>query len=448
MIKRILTSFILAAFLFGTTPAQTPSGVIFRLAAELSKGSQQAIWPDFNAIEFSSLEEGAIRFSPEPDNPEAQVFMRLSDAYFNSHALEENIAITFHEAFHGFERSPKRSGGKWGSENAMLVFEYEAASPRNNALFAVESRLLQRALMAEDEGVMKKAAADFLSVRRTRQRELDPRFVEFEKGAELNEGLAEYAGTKAVLEAFRAGTAKSGNLRFKSSSAEEYFTEKYAMLEQINRIGSNVRRKFYYTGSAQAFLLDRLMPGQWKNRIQMDGATVQDLLAESVDESRGVLADMGYEGLLEIEKKEAENRAAANRKLLSDTLSAPGLSLTVDYSALGGLVYIRQFDPMNVTMIDETLRVHTRTVNFGSEGLFAAEFNRPVVEDLKQRRYAAVIPGEVKIEAGGKAIDPGVAQSVEFSDGLKISAEGVEMTVKKGWLAIGQRGLVVTIAAH
>jgi len=46
---------------------------------------------------------------------------------------------------------------------------------------------------------------EFLAVRRLRQGELEARLVAFEKGAESNEGLAEYVGEKGVLAALQAG---------------------------------------------------------------------------------------------------------------------------------------------------------------------------------------------------------------------------------------------------
>jgi hypothetical protein len=40
--------------------------------------------------------------------------------------------------------------------------------------------------------------------------------------------------------------------------------------------------RFYYSGMAQAVLLDRLMPG-WKARAMQDSVFLEALLAEAVD---------------------------------------------------------------------------------------------------------------------------------------------------------------------
>ena len=44
---------------------------------------------------------------------------------------------------------------------------------------------------------------------------------------------------------------------------------------------TSVDVRFYYSGMAQAFLLDRLMPG-WKDRALSDDVWLEDLLADAV----------------------------------------------------------------------------------------------------------------------------------------------------------------------
>lgn len=424
---------------------QATSEELYRFVTQMSEVSRGSIWPGFDPSEFTELKEGSLRFSPELKNPNSPVFMSLADGYFAAHTLEEDIAITFHEAFHGFQRSPSRKGIKWGAENAFLVFEYETASPRNNALFAVEARLLKRALETTDPNMLRRLVSEFLVIRRMRQSELDPKFVSFEKGAELNEGLAEYAGTKAVLEAFRTGMAAAAGLAFKFPDGETYLRSKYEALETVNTIGSNVRRKFYLTGSAQAFLLDRLMPGKWKDRVQMDGANVQDLLAESIDGRASILELADFDSILQTEEKAARERKERNRQLLQDTVSAEGMRIEVDFSALGGLNYIQQFDPMNVTMVESDIRVHTRMVSFGKQDVFGAYFGRPVVEDLSKKRYVTVADGSLKIVVDGVLVDPERPGETGFDKGLTLSADGIEITARKGRVAVAPGRVSVVV---
>ena len=41
--------------------------------------------------------------------------------------------------------------------------------------------------------------------------------------------------------------------------------------------------RFYYTGMAQAFLLDRLMP-DWKSSIFSEGVWLEDLLRQAIED--------------------------------------------------------------------------------------------------------------------------------------------------------------------
>jgi hypothetical protein len=46
--------------------------------------------------------------------------------------------------------------------------------------------------------------------------------------------------------------------------------------------GDEGETRFYYTGMAQAFLLDRLAPG-WKERLWSSQAWLEEILAEAVE---------------------------------------------------------------------------------------------------------------------------------------------------------------------
>src|SRR4029079_17967692 len=87
------------------------------------------------------------------------------------------------------------------------------------------------------------------------------RLVAFEKGAEANEGLAEYAGEKGVVAAMQAVRDKKMTLALETLDPRERVGRKYGKLRTVTELGKNPRLRFYYTGSAQAFLLDRLPPG-------------------------------------------------------------------------------------------------------------------------------------------------------------------------------------------
>lgn len=442
---------------FAQTTTKYKSSEIYDFSQKIDETAKDIIWAGFNFRDYSRLgnEAGSsfIYFSTEPDNKnDENFFWRLVDDYFLNHSLEENLSINFHEAFHAFQSDPKRKGKKWGAENAMLIFEYQESSARNNALFRIESQLLRSALEVKNKTDLKQKVRQFLAVRRLRQSELEPRFAEFEKGAELNEGMAEYAGTKAVVAGIEAVKEKKISIPFENPDTGEFLSQKYKTLGWITKIGNNIRRKFYYTGSAQGFLLDRLMP-DWKTKVQMEGTPVQDLLEISIEktaprkEIENILSKYGYERILNEEEKAVTQRKADNQALLEKTLSQKGRKYIIDYSASAKSTGIRNFDPMNVTMISPKMRIHTRSVTFTGTDSFTASFSQPVIEDLENRRYTMVMPENesVKIIVDGIEIDLSKTGKTEFSKSLMITSKNFKFEAFRGKIEIENGEIIINL---
>ncbi|MCB1023027.1 MAG: hypothetical protein KDB79_01470 [Acidobacteria bacterium] len=424
---------------------------IYAYCQNASAAAAGQIWPGFSPLKYTALksEEGKnyIEFSAK------DVFSwRLFDEYFATHSLEDNLVITFHEAFHAFQRDPERKGPKWGAENALLIFEYQDSSARNNALFSIESQILRSALESKNKKELEKLVRQFLAIRKLRQKELDPRFVEFEKNAELNEGLAEYAGTKAaILELQNARDGKT-EIPFQNTSPAQFIRSKYEKLDSITTIGQNIRLKFYYTGSAMGFVLDRLVK-DWKLKAQMNGIAPQDLLLTAVriplspKELERTLKTYNYEKTLAVETRRAESRREANLALLNKTLERPGRKYVIDTSALSEPGQIRNFDPMNVTKINSELRVHTRSVTFAAESLFTAKFLQAVVEDLGNHRYTTVLEGDEKVIADGKSIDMSVSGEFHFTDSLKIESANFNFEASTGGvIRVTDKGVMINLS--
>jgi hypothetical protein len=440
-------------------PIRLKSPEIFKYSQKIAESVKDEIWMGFDARRYFSLKSNAsgsnITFTSEPDNPNAPFFWEVSDEYFSNHSLEENLSITFHEAFHGFERNPKRPGGKWGAENALLVFEYAETSAKNNALFAIEGRILFAALKSSSQSMLKQRAREFLAVRKLRQSEFDTRFVEFEKGAELNEGLAEYAGTQAVVLGMKAVKAKKIAVPFADSDSRAFLNKKYEKLNSLMNIGRNIRLKFYYTGSVQGFLLDRLSFG-WKAQVQMQGATLQDLLKKAVETNgksleqekiEDILQRYDYEKVLQSEETAVAQRKASNQALFNSILDQKGWRIVIDYSALSQPAQIRSFDPMNVTMINPKLRVHTRTVNFAANNSFTARFSQAVIEDLENKRYITVVPENeiLPATADGETFELVKTTEKRFEKSLVINAAGLKFEAISGSIKTKNGEIVIRL---
>lgn len=440
--------FLIALQISGQTPSKYKSNEIYDFSRQIEEAVKDKIWTGFDFRNYSRVKNeagsGYIYFSTEPDNKNNETFVwRLIDDYFLNHSLEENLVITFHEAFHAFQRDANRKGRKWSAENAMLVFEYQESSARSNALFIIESRILRLALQSKNKSDLKEKVRQFLAIRRLRQSEIEPHFVEFEKGAELNEGLAEYVGTKAVSLGMEAARQKQISVPFTEPDVETYLSKKFEMLDSITKVGQNIRRKFYYTGSAQGFLLDRLMP-DWKTKVQMEGKSLQELLEAGIGklsqpkEVNPFLSKYGYEKILAEEEIAVAQRNTNNQRLLGNTLNQKGRKYVIDYSALSKPAGISNFDPMNVTMITLKMRIHTRNVTFTGENSFTAIFSQPVVEDLETRQYTTIVPENQNenLIIDGVALDLNKPLETRFDKNLKLDSANFKFEAKTGLIKI------------
>jgi hypothetical protein len=431
---------------------------VHETAGRLAAALKDQVWPGYDARKYafivSDKETGrkSVAFSPDPKAERRDIFMTVGGDYFLKHTPEENVLMVFHEAFHAFEHDPTRSGARWKFENAFLLFDYAALPTRNNALFAIEGQLLDAALRARTAEEARKKARQFLAVRGLRQAELDTPLVEFEKGAESNEGMAEYAGVRAVVDGMAAAKAKRVSAGFSFTDGPRYLREKYDRLKSITRIGKNDRLKFYYTGSAQGLLLDRLSPG-WKEKVQEKAAAVQDLLAGAVggvpgkDEAEAALREYGYEKVLKQEEEQARRRQAEGEALLKSALEQKGRRYTIDVSSLGRVGDYASFDPMNVTVLSGKRRLHTRMVNVAQKDHYRAEFSQPVLEDRAKKEYVTVVKSEGRQEAtldgAPLALDRSGRTTIEKK--LVIATPQFRLEVQAGEVEVTKEGVVVRV---
>ena len=130
----------------------------------------------------------------------------------------------------------------------------------------------------------------FLSQRAARRQSaqanpLPPETINFEKQREWLEGLAKYAELTIGLKAaatpgYQALPVMSADPDFNGYAPSQLFYK--LQLMQTNQLQlSQGEVVFYYTGMAQAVLLDRLLP-DWKPLAEQDGVWLEDLLADAV----------------------------------------------------------------------------------------------------------------------------------------------------------------------
>jgi hypothetical protein len=150
-----------------------------------------------------------------------------------------------------------------------------------------EIDLLARALKAAADDETAALAREFLDQRARRRRAvgLSAALVDYERQLEWEEGLAKYVELAIWREAYRThdyeplpAMADDPDFKAYGSFERRWSQEIGQMVRQAGREGET---RFYYTGMAQAVLLDRLLPG-WKGRALSQDTWLETLLAQAV----------------------------------------------------------------------------------------------------------------------------------------------------------------------
>ena len=199
------------------------------------------------------------------------------------------ISAVLHESFHAFQgmTSLKRLAE---AENIMsLESAYPWQSEGHPEAWREELVLLAKALEAPSDQEARELASQFLAARRARRENqgLSASIVDFERQREWLEGLAKYT----ELAIWEAGSAAGDYQPLPEVKPDpdfhvyQNFGKHWSQeVDQLARMASqDDEGRFYYTGMAQAFLLDRFYP-EWKSMIWEEGAFIEDLLVTALDE--------------------------------------------------------------------------------------------------------------------------------------------------------------------
>jgi hypothetical protein len=147
-----------------------------------------------------------------------------------------------------------------------------------------ELDILADALRSSDRAQAAELVRQFLALRTARREsgDLSPELIAYEQNREWLEGLARYAELEIWKQAATAPYApisEAGRL----SDFADYggFDRRWSVeLDQITRMATDEGDgRFYYTGMAQAVLLDRLLPS-WKLQAFDDGVWLEELLTD------------------------------------------------------------------------------------------------------------------------------------------------------------------------
>jgi hypothetical protein len=192
-----------------------------------------------------------------------------------------------HESFHAFQGSqaPSRLAAAENVSPIENQYAWEDASLQED--WQNELDLLVQAVRAPSEDACKDLAAQFLAARDKRRANagLSQEMIDYERQREWLEGLAKYN----ELDILRLAGSAQGYTPQPALSIDPGFkqyagSEKYwsGQIDEVKRSGGREgENRFYYSGMAQAVILDRLAPG-WKAQALQPDVMLEDLLRMAV----------------------------------------------------------------------------------------------------------------------------------------------------------------------
>lgn len=196
---------------------------------------------------------------------------------------EVQMTGLLHESFHAFQygvapgqmeaaEAAHKNGDRYWDADAKMRAEWQA-----------EIGLLARAVSAETTREARELTRQFLDRRKQRRmmHALDAELIAYEQQLEWEEGLAKYV----ELESWQSANASPEYVPLAEMKEDPDFQfyctfdqRKAQEIDQMQRqAGQEGEVRLYYTGMAQAFLLDRLAPG-WKADVLTGGAWLETRL--------------------------------------------------------------------------------------------------------------------------------------------------------------------------
>lgn len=319
--------------------------------AELDRAAARELWPGFDPSKMPvAVYDGAqtwLRNHPSPprefaavaDSNSLRVFKGLHESVRANTSVELGSALTAtvmldrspditpraaaaliaHECFHVYER---QHHPEWQANEAVL-FTYPVEDARAASLAVLEREALKRAVETGDRCW----AAKFASLRKDRFASIGPEAAQYERLAEVNEGLAQ-----------RVQNVVGG---VKPDMSREFGP-------------AEVRDRAYTFGPAIAAVLDAVAPG-WKTRVR---ASLDELVPTAAPETcaftqseRDSAAATGQRQIQAIVARRAELQRTFD--------SAAGWRVVIE-AAPGKPLMPAGFDPSNVERLDGGRVLHAR----------------------------------------------------------------------------------------
>lgn len=198
---------------------------------------------------------------------------------------DKYITISAHEAFHAYQGmlAPNKLAAA-ETINFQVENQYPWDDQSLQADWQTELDLLAEALQSTDQARTLELARRFIEFRTARRdsAKLAPELIAYEQQREWLEGLARYAELEIWRQAFAGDyTPLSETASLPNFDNYTGFETRWSQeIDQIHRMaGDEGDGRFYYSGMAQAFLLDRIMP-DWKLQAFEDDFWLDDFIME------------------------------------------------------------------------------------------------------------------------------------------------------------------------
>lgn len=201
---------------------------------------------------------------------------------------EVQITGVLHETFHVYQAKSALEKLENAEDRYGIEEEYWEADEYMGDDWGKEIDLITQALDAETDDELIEFVTQFLEQRQTRREtyELKEDLIDFERLLEWEEGLAKYVEIAIWKQAYSSSLYNAIPEMTQDPDFKGYETFEKRWRQEIttlkNQATQNGDIRFYYTGMAQGFLLDRLMP-DWKSRIMENNVWLDDLLIETIE---------------------------------------------------------------------------------------------------------------------------------------------------------------------
>ncbi len=325
-------------------------------------------------------------------------------------SLAQRAAVVVHEAFHVFQRTRHPT---WIANEGEL-FTYPVTDVALLAQRRLESEALRRALAARTSAEAACWAGMAMSARRARFAGMSEGAVRYERGSELNEGLASY-----VQERARGFDAP--------------------LLPEVEFPAEAVRQRFYATGPAMGRILDRLDPS-WRVRLEAADSLQLDGLLAAASVGTGACA-VSPEDRGRIEARAAADAAALAARLAGMRqafLARAGWRIVL--VATGEPLWPRGFDPLNVQVVAAGEVLHGRMVQLGNASGSLEVLGRPALSVAAGAH--PLFNGVREVTITGLTAEPVVDTT---TGAVRIETEGLRMAFRGAVLARGEGRLEVRL---